>query len=76
MWHQSVDAELRLLLSIPEEVALSACITLGRPLGSHGTVRRRPLAELVFEDSWGAHRNGRAILRELLIRLLALKIDA
>jgi len=54
MWHQTVDAELRLLLSIPDEVALSACITLGRPLGSHGAVRRRPIAELVFEDSWGS----------------------
>jgi len=41
-------------LSIPDEVALSACITLGRPLGSHGAVRRRPIAELVFEDSWGS----------------------
>ena len=54
MWHQSVDAELRLLLSIPDDVALSACITLGRPLGSHGLVRRRPITELVFEDSWGS----------------------
>lgn len=53
MWHQMVDAELRILLSIPENVALSACITLGRPMGSHGPVRRRPIGELVFEDGWG-----------------------
>jgi nitroreductase len=53
MWHQMVDAELHTLLSIPEDVALSACITLGRPLGNHGPVRRRPLAELVFDSEWG-----------------------
>lgn len=54
MWHQAVEPELRELLQIPDEVALSACITLGRPAGSHGPVRRRPLRDVVFEDSWGA----------------------
>lgn len=53
MWHHAVDAELRELLAIPSDAALSACITLGRPSGAHGPVRRRPLAELVFEDGWG-----------------------
>lgn len=53
MWHQAVEAELRDLLGIPSEVALSACITLGRPEGHHGPVRRRPLAELVYDDAWG-----------------------
>ncbi len=52
MWHQAVEAELRLLLAIPDRVAMSACITLGRPEGSHGPVRRRPIGELVFEDRW------------------------
>ena len=33
MWHQMVEAELRELLAIPDQVALSACITLGRPAG-------------------------------------------
>jgi nitroreductase len=53
MWHLMVEPELRDLLSIPEEVALSACITLGRPLGHHGPVRRRPVDDLVFDDRWG-----------------------
>jgi nitroreductase len=53
MWHLGVEEELREELSIPEHVALSACITLGRPLGSHGPVRRRPLRDLVFDDRWG-----------------------
>ncbi len=28
-------------------------IALGRPEGSHGPVRRRPIAEIVYEDAWG-----------------------
>lgn len=52
MWHLAVENELREILEIPTEVALSACITLGRPAGSHGPVRRRPLPELVFDDRW------------------------
>ncbi|MCU1351869.1 MAG: nitroreductase [Acidimicrobiales bacterium] len=48
-----VEAELRQLLEIPEDVALAGTITLGRPEGSHGPVRRRPLHELVYEESWG-----------------------
>jgi hypothetical protein len=53
MWHQGVEAELRDLLAIPPEVALAACITVGRPAGHHGPVRRRPLADVVFDDRWG-----------------------
>ena len=53
MWHHPVEAELRDLLAIPDEVAISACITLGRPAGRHGPVRRRPLGELVFDGRWG-----------------------
>jgi nitroreductase len=52
-WHHAAEAELRALLHIPDEVALSATITLGRPVGRHGPVRRRPLSELVFGDQWG-----------------------
>lgn len=48
-----VEPELRALLTIPDEVALSATITLGKPAGSHGPVRRRPMSELVFGDTWG-----------------------
>jgi len=53
MWHAPVEPELRRLLDIPEDVAISATIPLGYPQGSHGPVRRRPLSELVFDDAWG-----------------------
>lgn len=52
MWHLAVERELRELLEIPEHVGLSACITLGRPAGSHGPVRRRPIGDLVYDDGW------------------------
>ncbi len=55
MWHLGVEAELRTMLAIPDEVALSACITLGVPAGGHGPVTRRPISELTFDDRWGQH---------------------
>lgn len=54
MWHHMVESELRELLAIPDDVAVSACLTLGRPAGSHGPVRRHPARELVFDDVWAA----------------------
>jgi nitroreductase len=52
-FHGPVDAELRELLEIPEGTVIAATVTIGRPEGAHGPVRRRPLSELVFEESWG-----------------------
>ena len=55
MWHLGVEDQLRSLLDIPQEAALSACITLGVPEGRHGPVRRKPVGEVVFDDAWGRH---------------------
>jgi nitroreductase len=52
-WHFAADKELRVLLGIPDDVEISATITLGRPAGHHGPVRRRPLSELVYGERWG-----------------------
>ena len=55
MWHGFVEAQLRSLLSIPDDVLVAATIPLGRPAGGgHGPVRRRPLDELVYEEAWGS----------------------
>jgi nitroreductase len=48
-----VDAELHELLGIPDEVFIAGTITLGKPAGRHGPVRRRPMAELVYAGGWG-----------------------
>jgi nitroreductase len=53
MWHLGVEDELRRILGVPDDVALSACITLGRPMGRHGPVRRRPVGEITYDDRWG-----------------------
>lgn len=52
-WHAGVEPELRAMLDLPDEFALAVTIPLGRPVGNHGPVRRRPLGELVFDDGWG-----------------------
>jgi nitroreductase len=52
VWHLDVEAALRKLLSIPEGVAISLTITLGRPQGNHGPLRRRPIRDMVYEDGW------------------------
>ena len=52
-WHYAVEPALRSLLQIPEDTLICATITLGRPVGQHGPVRRRPLPELVYSDKWG-----------------------
>jgi nitroreductase len=52
LWHSLVERELRTLLDIPDGAAVAATITIGRPVGAHGPVRRRPLDELVFDDRW------------------------
>ena len=52
VFHGMVEADLRALLGVPDNVFMAATITLGRPVGHHGPVRRRPLAELVYADRW------------------------
>ena len=52
-FHGAVYEELVELLSVPENTIIAATVTLGKPAGRHGPVRRRPLSELVFEESWG-----------------------
>lgn len=52
-FHGAVEDKLRTLLNIPEEAFISCTVTLGKPEGRHGPVRRRPMQELVYADSWG-----------------------
>jgi len=53
MWHHTAETDLRELLGIPSEATICATITLGRPRGAHGPVRRRPLPDLIFGEQWG-----------------------
>lgn len=51
-FHGMVEPELRELLGVPDGVFVAATITIGKPAGAHGPVRRRPIGELVYEDAW------------------------
>ena len=51
-FHGMVEEELKTLLQIPEEVLIACTLTLGKPQGNHGPVRRRPMSEMVFSDTW------------------------
>lgn len=53
-WQEPCEAELRTVLGMPDDpkLELVATIPLGRPVGNHGPVRRRPMAEMVYEDGW------------------------
>ncbi len=53
-FHNAVEPQLRELLEIPEGAEISCTVTLGKPAGKHGPVRRRPMSELVFGDLWNA----------------------
>lgn len=48
----AAEPALRELLGIPDGVFMAGTITLGRPAGRHGPVRRRPMAELTYEEAW------------------------
>jgi len=56
-FHGPVEGQLKALLGIPEEVFIACTVTLGRPQGKHGPVRRRPMSELVFGDQWTVSPN-------------------
>ena len=52
-WHRAVAAELSELFELPADVEIALTITLGKPQGNHGPVRRRPIGDLIFEEGWG-----------------------
>jgi nitroreductase len=54
MWHHNIEEQLRQVLSIPATAYMFATIPLGRPVGGHGAVRRLPIRDVVYDDSWGA----------------------
>ena len=51
-FHGGVVEELTRLLEIPDNAEIACTVTLGRPAGGHGPVRRRPMTELVFGEQW------------------------
>ena len=51
------EYDIKQLLSVPDEIDLSAMIYLGYPAESLGKPRRRPLSEISHLNSWGSPYN-------------------
>lgn len=51
--HARREQELKSLLGIPDSAGIFALIPLGYPAHPFFRVRRRPVAEIAFLDSWG-----------------------
>lgn len=53
-WHGPCEPALRDVLGMPDDPRLQivATVPLGIPVGRHGPVRRRRMAEVVYEDGW------------------------
>lgn len=47
------EAIMRAAVGVPDDYLLAGHLVVGWPRGHHGPVRRRPIAEVVYEDGWG-----------------------
>ncbi len=52
--HIRCEDEVKALLGIPEDVDTYGLMPIGWPMGKFGPLTRRPLAEVAFDDRWGA----------------------
>ncbi len=48
------EEEVRAILEIPEPWGTAAAVPIGYPIrGGHGSISRKPVEKLVYQDSWG-----------------------
>ncbi|MFP6622545.1 MAG: nitroreductase family protein [Myxococcota bacterium] len=48
------ESEVKALLEIPDDWYTCAFVPIGYPVGAgHGSISRRPVAKMAFQDSWG-----------------------
>jgi nitroreductase len=52
--HPTVMDRFHVMFEIPRDATFHFCIPLGYPRGSFGPNRRRPIAETMYTDRWGA----------------------
>ena len=56
--HIRCEGEVKTLLGIPEDVSTFALMPIGWPIDKFGPLTRRPVAEVVHADRWGAAWRG------------------
>jgi nitroreductase len=49
------EKEAEVAMGIPDSHHSYAILPIGYPFGKFGPVRRAPLADVVYADSWGQH---------------------
>ncbi len=54
--HRMYEADVKKLLSIPDEIETMALIPIGHPVGKFGPPRRLPVEQVVFWEKWGEAR--------------------
>jgi hypothetical protein len=47
------EADIKTLLSIPDEIDTFALMPIGYPRGKFGPVRRKAIAEVAMHNRWG-----------------------
>ena len=52
-WGVGSEPELKELLAIPEDWAVAAIVPLGKPKKQLTKLKRKPVEDILFEDSWG-----------------------
>jgi nitroreductase len=53
--HLRYEAEVKAILGIPDDFDTYALVPLGYPRDKFGPLRRRPVEEVTYLDSWGTH---------------------
>lgn len=54
LWHRSKEGQLRPLIGIPDDWLIAATVTAGWPVGHHGPLNRKPVAEAACVDRWSS----------------------
>ncbi len=52
--HKENEPAVRERFGIPDEVGIGATIPLGYPIGKYGPLTRKPIAEVIYRNRWGA----------------------
>lgn len=51
-WGNTADAALRASIGVPDDWKIATIVAVGWPKGSHGPLRRKPVAKVAFRDQW------------------------
>ena len=56
--HTLLEEEVRTVLALPREMRTYALMPIGYPDGKFGPIKRRPVSEVAYLDTYGKHWKG------------------